>query len=106
MRPHPAPTSLDQGGPEPALAPEVPATPPGSTAAQGIRLAPAEAFPTALTELNLTDLQVLHSRICCQLEHEYLTTSDGPHPVTLDRRNDLVAELSTRQDFLTPHPGP
>lgn len=82
------------------------------TADPGIRSAPADPLPTGLAELELMVLQVLHSRIWCQLEHEYLTTADGPHPVTLDRRNDLVAELSTRQDFrstdpgLWAHPGP
>jgi hypothetical protein len=103
MRRHCAPTALDPSGPVPATAP---AAPPAPVAARGIRLAPAEAFPTALAELEQTDLQVLHSRICCQLEHEYLTTPAGPHPVTLDRRNDLVAELSTRQDAPSTHPLP
>lgn len=91
MRHHTAPTSPGPTSTE--------------TADLGIRLAPADPFPTGLAELELMVLQVLHSRICCQLEHEYLTTAEGPHPVTLDRRNDLVAELSTRQDFLSTDSG-
>lgn len=91
MRHHTAPTSPAPTSPE--------------TAGPGVRLAPADPLPTGLAELELMVLPVLHSRIWCQLEHEYLTTAEGPHPVTLDRRNDLVAERSTRQDFLSTDPG-
>lgn len=42
-------------------------------------------------------LQILHSRTSLQLDHEYLTTAHGAHPVTLDRHQELVAELQTRQ---------
>lgn len=62
-------------------------------------LAPADPFPTTLAELELVELHVLHSRITRQLEREY-TDPAGPHPVTRDRTQELVAELDTRQDFL------
>lgn len=68
--------------------------------APGTLLAPADPFPPSLPELELTELQVLHSRVCRQLEQEYLADPDGPHPVTQDRCQELVAELDTRQHFL------
>lgn len=63
-------------------------------------LAPADPFPTALAELELVELLVLHSRITRQLDHEYCTDPAGAHPVTLDRAEELVAELDTREEFL------
>lgn len=68
----------------------------GGTPDCGTSLGPQCAFPAELAELSLTELQVLHSRIVCQLEHEYLTEPDGPHPVTQDRHEELVAELESR----------
>ncbi|MFE7630955.1 hypothetical protein [Kocuria sp. NPDC057446] len=68
--------------------------------APGTFLAPNDPFPPSLAELELTELQVLHSRVCRQLEQEYLADPDGPHPVTQDRCQDVVAELDTRQQFL------
>lgn len=62
-------------------------------------LAPTDPFPTTLAELELVNLHVLHSRITRQLEREYITPT-GPHPVTQDRAQELVAELDTRQEFL------
>ncbi|MHC5560656.1 hypothetical protein [Kocuria sp. U4B] len=63
-------------------------------------LTPADPFPAALAELALVELLVLHSRITRQLEYEYIDAA-GPHPVTLDRAQELADELDTRQDFLT-----
>ena len=63
-------------------------------------LAPADSFPSALAEL--VELLVLHSRITRQLDHEYRTDPAGAHPVTLDRAQELVLELDTRQAFLAP----
>lgn len=60
-------------------------------------LGPEEDFPGVLAELSLTHLQVLHSRICLQLHHEYLNAPQGAHPATLDRHQELVAELATRR---------
>lgn len=78
-------------GTEPVL-PPVPVTPkPG-----GIYLDPAEELPGDLDELSLPELQVLHSRICRQLERDYRINPDGPHPVTLDRYHDVVVELDYR----------
>ncbi|HST71863.1 MULTISPECIES: hypothetical protein [Kocuria] len=59
-------------------------------------LAPECAFPAELGALTLVELQVLHSRIACQLDHEYLDNPDGPHPVTQDRHEELLAELESR----------
>lgn len=57
-------------------------------------LRPAEAFPDPAV-LGLHDLQVLHSRVARQREWEYLTL-DGPHPVTLDRLEELSRALDAR----------
>lgn len=81
--PAPAPASVAPGGRSPA--------PVDATC-----LGPDEAFPTELAELDLEVVQVLHSRICCQLEGEYRTV-EGPHPVTLDRCEELREELDTRR---------
>lgn len=63
-----------------------------------------EEFPGALEELTVVELHVLHSMICCQLDQEYLTSPAGAHPTTLDRRQDLVAELYRRQRSPTADP--
>lgn len=78
--------------------PPVPSAPEASSTC----LAPAEAFPSSLAELGLTELQVLHSRVTRQLDREYRTDPSGPHPVTLDRAEELADELDTRQEFLEP----
>ncbi|MEX5237889.1 hypothetical protein [Kocuria arenosa] len=80
------------------LAPSLP-RPPASSVPDTF-LAPADPFPSVLAELDLTELQVLHSRVCRQLEKEYLAAPDGSHPVTQDRCQELAAELDTRQGFL------
>lgn len=79
---------------------------PGAAEGASTHLDPAQDFPTELPELTLEQLQVLHSRACLQLEREYLDSPEGAHPVTLDRHQDLVAELHTRHsDLPTPaHP--
>lgn len=59
-------------------------------------LGPQCDFPADLSVLSLVELQVLHSRVVCQLEREYLVNADGPHPVTQDRHEELVAELESR----------
>lgn len=79
------------------------ATSPAGTGAGGTRdcgtcLSPDCDFPAELSALPLVELQVLHSRVVCQLEHEYLVNTDGPHPVTQDRHEELVAELEARRD--------
>ncbi|MEX5294703.1 hypothetical protein QYM41_05400 [Kocuria sp. CPCC 205268] len=61
-------------------------------------LGPDCEFPADLRTLALVELQVLHSRVVCQLEQEYLINADGPHPVTQDRHEELVAELEARRD--------
>lgn len=64
---------------------------------ESTRLSPAEEFSLELVQVTLAELQILHSRTSLQLDHEYLTTAHGAHPVTLDRHQELVAELQTRQ---------
>ncbi|GAA1757863.1 hypothetical protein [Kocuria aegyptia] len=78
------------------------APPPADAGAGGHRdcetcLGPDAEFPAELSALSLVELQVLHSRVVCQLEHEYLVNPDGPHPVTQDRHEELSAELEARQ---------
>ena len=41
-------------------------------------------------------LQVLHSRITRQLDHDCLTDPVGPHPTTSDRQQELLTELDAR----------
>lgn len=91
---HPAPT------PAPTAPVRQASTPGGDTF-----LLPDQTFPTRLAELELTQVQMLHSRINRQLETEYHTI-EGPHPVTLDRCEELREELDTRQHVLdTPTAG-
>jgi len=59
-------------------------------------LAPECGFPEDLAVLSLVELQVLHSRVSCQLDREYLENPGGPHPVTQDRCDEVVAELERR----------
>ncbi|MFF0990508.1 hypothetical protein [Kocuria nitroreducens] len=70
----------------------------GDTAGCDTCLTPDCDFPGDLSALPLVELQVLHSRIVCQLEHEYLVNADGPHPVTQDRHEELVAALEARRE--------
>lgn len=80
---------------------------PGSTARRAapewIYLEPTEAFPEHLEDLTVTQLQVLHSQICSQLDWEYLTDPAGPHPVTLDRRRALIEALDARVGTQDPY---
>lgn len=69
------------------------------------RLRPEDDFPNDLAALGKAELQVLHSRVTRQLDREYLTDPAGPHPCTLDRCQDLLAELDARDTRVTP-PGP
>ncbi|MGX5358135.1 hypothetical protein [Kocuria sp. KH4] len=62
------------------------------------RLGPGETFPADLGSLTLAELQVLHSRVFLQLEDEHLDAPAGPHPVTLDRHQELMAALDTHRD--------
>lgn len=60
------------------------------------RLAPDDPFPDALVEQSLEQLQILHSRLCRQLELEYLAAPDGGHPITFDRLHELRIEFDAR----------
>lgn len=77
-----------------------PFSPPDRSFRGEIHLAPEESFPSDLTASGLGELQVLHSRLCCQLAVEYLRP-EGPHPVSLDRHEELVAELGSRESKTT-----
>lgn len=70
--------------------------PPVEAQEAGTALSLDEELLAELAGLSLVELQVLHSRICHQLDHEYLTNPDGPHPGTLGRHRDLVAQLESR----------
>ena len=58
-------------------------------------LDPSAPFPDDVTRLSLLELHVWHSRIRRQLDQDLLTP-EGPHPLTLDRQQELVAELDAR----------
>ena len=60
-------------------------------------LGPDDPFPEELLGLSLERLQILHSRICRQLELEYLTDPEGRHPITADRLHELQIEFASRQ---------
>lgn len=60
-------------------------------------LGPGQEFPRDVAELDTVALQVLHSRICRQLDREHLDPA-GPHPETLDRYQELIAELDVRDE--------
>lgn len=64
---------------------------------QSTYLTPRTTFPADLTELAMTELHVLHSRVARQLEREYLTTPSGAHPLTLERYRELTVELDARE---------
>lgn len=59
------------------------------------------AYPPDLSALSLVELHVWHSRISGQLSQDLLDPA-GPHPVTLDRQQELVAELDSRGNWLAP----
>ncbi|MEX5272049.1 hypothetical protein [Kocuria sabuli] len=82
--------------PKPGAALPAPDSPWGPRQTPGSRLGPTEDFPEDLTGLCMADLQVLHSRITRQLDHDYLTDPAGPHCATMDRCQDLQSELNTR----------
>lgn len=58
-------------------------------------LEPLAPFPDDLARLSLLELHVWHSRICRQLDQDLLTP-EGPHPLTRDRQQELVAALDAR----------
>ena len=64
--------------------------------APGSRLGPDGDFPEDLTGLGMTELQVLHSRISCRLDHDCLADAAGPHFSTMDRCQELLTEPDTR----------
>ncbi|BBE24499.1 hypothetical protein MN0502_33820 (plasmid) [Arthrobacter sp. MN05-02] len=60
------------------------------------KLAPTDAFPDDLAVLNDTDLQVLHSRLQRQLDHEYAHAFEAD-PETEFRLADVLEELDHRE---------
>ncbi|WP_182977126.1 hypothetical protein [Arthrobacter cheniae] len=59
------------------------------------RLGPTESFPEDLTALDDIDVQVLHSRVQRQLDHEYATACEA-HPETESRHAELLEEFTRR----------
>ncbi|MEH0108454.1 hypothetical protein V6N00_01830 [Tersicoccus sp. MR15.9] len=59
-------------------------------------LCPTDEFP-GLENLPLTAVQALHSRVCRQVDREYLFSLDGPSVETLDRQQELAEELDRRE---------
>ena len=72
----------------------VPDLAPATTGGTGLEA--TEEFPADVADLSLTELHVLHSKLCRQLDHETLTNPDGSHPLTQDRHQEVVAELDIR----------
>ena len=62
----------------------------------GTGLETTEEFPADVAGLSLTQLHVLHSKLCRQLDHETLTHPAGAHPLTQDRHQEVVSELDAR----------
>lgn len=60
------------------------------------RLTPSDPFPRDLSDLGHQDLQILHSRVQRQLDHEYVHEFDA-HPETQFRMADLEEELGHRE---------
>lgn len=59
-------------------------------------LSPDESLPE-LDGLRLLEVQALHSRVCRQLDREYLECPDGPVTHVLDRWQELGEELDQRE---------
>ena len=79
---------------DPTRAIPVPDPEPATTGGTGLEV--TEEFPPDVAGLSLTELHVLHSKLCRQLDHETLTNPAGPNPLTQDRHQEVVAELDTR----------
>lgn len=79
----------DPAGPLP-----VPDPAPATTGGTGLEA--TEDFPADVAGLSLTQLHVLHSKLSRQLDHETLVDPAGPHPLTQDRHQEVVAELDAR----------
>jgi hypothetical protein len=60
------------------------------------RLAPTDSFPDDLAALTDIDLQVLHSRIQCQLDHEYAHDVEA-NPETEFRHAEIREEIEQRE---------
>ncbi len=100
------PNSANDDRTQPQTGPALPAPimSPAPHKAPDSLLGPAEDFPEDLVGLGMTELQVLHSRITRQLDHDYLTDPIGPHCWTLDQCHELDAEPDARdtaRDHLT-----
>ncbi|OMH29308.1 hypothetical protein BKD30_01050 [Tersicoccus phoenicis] len=59
-------------------------------------LCPEDRFPE-LGGLSLVTVQALHSRVCRQIDREYLYELDGPSLDTLDCQQELCEELDRRE---------
>jgi hypothetical protein len=61
-------------------------------------------FPPELVGPPLIQLQVPHSRICGQLDHEYRTDPARPHPMVQERHDEMLTDLHAH-DYLDTEPG-
>lgn len=59
------------------------------------RLAPTDSYPEDLTILDDIEIQVLHSRLQRQLDHEYVHDLDADSE-TLFRHEEITEELDRR----------
>jgi hypothetical protein len=62
------------------------------------KLAPTDAFPDDLAVLNDADIQILHSRLQRQVDHEY-THAFQTHPETEFRLAEVLEELDHRERY-------
>jgi hypothetical protein len=62
------------------------------------KLAPTDAFPEDLAVLNDANIQILHSRLQRQLDHEYAHASQA-HPETEFRLAEVLEELDHRESY-------
>ncbi len=61
------------------------------------RISPEEEFPEDLGDLQDEDVEVLNSKVHRQLDKEYVEEG-GPDPETDARKDELDAELDTRDE--------
>jgi hypothetical protein len=73
---------------------------PTAADADSTYLRPHDAFPLELPAVSTGELHILYSRVCRQLDREYVF-GPGPHPETHGRFHELSAELDARETART-----
>jgi len=72
------------------------------------RLNPSEPFPNELTSLELSEVEVLNSKVSREIDHEYVHDGEVT-PETEFRSEELTEELDRRddtEDSQAAHPAP